>query len=443
MRTKRILAGLGFMVAYLLVVFLPLILIMSSIGASGRPFWIELSVGLAYTGLAMIGLQFVLTARLGWLKEPFGSDLVYFFHHKIAILAVVLVAAHPVVLFLYSSGYLALLNFSRMPLRVWMGLSALVLLALLVLAAVLRKKLHIEYFLWRVLHGLVAIAIVILALTHVIQAGTYIGHPWKAALWILYGVFWVATIFYARIIKAIILWKHPYRVEEVKPERGNVTTVVIAPLGHKGFQFKPGQFAWLNAWNKPGQGLEHPFSIVSSAEHPERLAFSIKALGNYTNRIKDIKAGQKVYVEGPYGAFSVDRYPEAGQFVFIAGGIGITPFMSALRTLADRHEMRPLLLLYANKTWDGVTFREEIEELKKRLNLRVVHVLELPPDGFKGESGYLNKEILEKYIPDMHKKHTTRIFICGPVKMMDSIERTLSALHINGHDLISERFDLV
>ena len=64
--------------------------------------------------------------------------------------------------------------------------------------------------------------------------------------------------------------------------------------------------------------------------------------------------------------------------VLIAGGVGITPMMSMIRTLADRGDKRPVILLYGSKDWESITFREELETLKARLNLTVVHVLADP-----------------------------------------------------------------
>ena len=81
-----------------------------------------------------------------------------------------------------------------------------------------------------------------------------------------------------------------------------------------------------------------------------------------------------------YDLAAIDN--KAAGCVFVAGGVGITPVMSMLRTLADRGDERPLLLIYGSKDWDSITFREELDELKKRLNLQVEHVLTDPPPGW-------------------------------------------------------------
>jgi predicted ferric reductase len=147
-----------------------------------------------------------------------------------------------------------------------------------------------------------------------------------------------------------------------------------------GFRFEPGQFAWITVGKSPFAITRHPFSISSSAEKTGRVAMSIKAAGDFTRKIGRLQPGAAAYLDGPYGAFTVDRHNGPG-FVFIGAGVGITPLMSMLRTMADRRDPRPCYLFFGNREWEGVAFREEIEELESRLNLEVVHVLSRPPEG--------------------------------------------------------------
>ncbi|MDQ3396477.1 MAG: oxidoreductase, partial [Deinococcota bacterium] len=141
-----------------------------------------------------------------------------------------------------------------------------------------------------------------------------------------------------------------------------------------------------------------------------------------------------------HGAFSVDRYPDVG-YVFIGGGVGITPVMSSLRTLADRKDPRPLLLLYGNKDWEGAAFREELEALKTRLDLEVVYVIEEPPEGWEGEKGFIDAELLEKYLPKEKIRRT--FFVCGPGVMMDAVHDALLEHGVPAGKIQMERFNLV
>jgi predicted ferric reductase len=195
----------------------------------------------------------------------------------------------------------------------------------------------------------------------------------------------------------------------------------VRPDGHEGFGFKPGQFAWLTVWNSPFAIKEHPFFSSSAADSGE-FSFTVKELGDFTGMVKEISSGERVYLDGSHGQFTVDRWG-GPKNVFVAGGIGVTPIMSMLRTLADRGDRRPLLLVYASRTWEDVIFREELEGLEERLNLRVAHVIEDPPDGWEGERGYVTAGVLDCCLPEGHEE--CEYFTCGPDPMMDAVERAL------------------
>lgn len=101
-----------------------------------------------------------------------------------------------------------------------------------------------------------------------------------------------------------------------------------------------GQFGWLTVWGSPSKITGHPFSLSSSAAVTDgRVDMSIRNLGDFTSEIDKVPVGRRVYLDGPYGAFTVGN--SADVHVLIAGGIGITPMMSMIRTLADRGDKRP------------------------------------------------------------------------------------------------------
>ena len=443
MRKQYVVQGIFWILIYLLLVSAPLILLLIGEVPDGREFWRELSVALGFAGLAMMSLQFVLTARFKAIKAPYGADIVYHFHRQVSLVGFVLIVAHPLLLFVFSPNTLALLNLFNAPWRARAGVTAVLLLMALIALSLWRKRLKIEYTTWRIWHGILAVMIVVLAIVHVVLARHYLNTPWKQGLWIAYGVFWVGLLFYVRVLKPLQLLRRPYQVVSVTPERGNAWSLTVAPIGHQGMHFQPGQFAWITVWNSPFSEAEHPFSFSSSANNRDKLTFTIKELGDFTSKIKNLQPGLKVYVDGPFGHFSLDRHVHAEQYVFIAGGVGITPIMSMLRTLAERGEQRPLILFYSNRDWENVIFREEIEHLKGALNLEVVHVLEKPPAGWDGERGYISQAILEKFMPEVKQKNTLEVFICGPQPMLKAVEQALVNLRVPFGDFHSERFDLV
>jgi 3-phenylpropionate/trans-cinnamate dioxygenase ferredoxin reductase subunit len=261
-------------------------------------------------------------------------------------------------------------------------------------------------------------------------------------LWTAYTVFWILLLFYVRLFKPLLLLRKPYQVSQVTGEHGNAWTLEIKPVGHAGMRFQPGQFAWLTFGRSPFSETEHPFSFSSNAEHSDSTTFTIKELGDFTRTVKDLPVGQRIYVDGLFGIMSTDQYPDAKSFVLIAGGIGIAPMMSMLRTAAERGDTRSLKLFYAIDNWEDATFREEIEELTHELKLEVVYVLRNPPEMWKGESGYITKEILERYLPQA-RDDSFEVFICGPEPLMNSVEQALVQMGVFIGSIHAERFDLV
>jgi len=166
---------------------------------------------------------------------------------------------------------------------------------------------------------------------------------------------------------------------------------------------------------------------------------TIRNLGDFTSAIDKVPVGQRVYVDGPYGAFTIGN--PADMHVLIAGGVGITPMTSMIRTLADRGDRRPVILLYGSRDWESITFREELETLKARLNLTVVHVLADPPPGWTGERGFITAEVFKRHLPPPYADH--EYFICGPNVMMDAIEAALGEMKVPMSKYHSERYSFV
>jgi predicted ferric reductase len=165
----------------------------------------------------------------------------------------------------------------------------------------------------------------------------------------------------------------------------------------------------------------------------------VKALGDFTSRISELEPGIPVYVDGPHGVFSID-HSEGPGFGLIAGGVGIAGLISMLRAMADREDVRPGVLVYANRDWEGVAFREELEHLSRRMTLTVVHVLEHPPPDWTGETGYVTGDVLARALPPSFRRF--QFFICGPGPMMDAAEGALLDIGVPGERVHTERFDM-
>src|SRR5262245_14675403 len=115
--------------------------------------------------------------------------------------------------------------------------------------------------------------------------------------------------------------------------------------------------------------------------------------------------------------------------------------ISMIRTLADRGDKRPVVLLYGSKDWESIMFREELEALKARLDLKVVHVMPNPPAGWTGEKGNIDAAAFKRHpaTPSADHEH----FTSAPGVMMDAIEKALGQLHVPMTKYHSERYSFV
>lgn len=398
------------------------------------------AMALGYAGAAMLGVQFVLTARFKRACAPFGIDLIYYFHRYLAMVLLVLIALHALIAAWLDPGTVGPLDPRHAAPAISLGRLALVLIAILLISSLWRKRIGIGYDHWRRLHGVLAILALLLAVSHVEWAAHMLNSPGKRLAWTLLSLAWLGLIVHVRLLRPWRLLRHPYRVQAVTAEHGRSVSLQLHAVGHRGFDYQPGQFAWLSVGDSPFALREHPFSLASSPTRPGTITFTIKALGDFTTAIAGCQPGTIAYVDGPYGAFSCDRCPDAAGLVFIAGGVGIAPIISMLRALADRADPRPLWLFYGNRLWQHTLFREELQLLGTRLNLHLVHILGEPEADWQGERGLLRQDVLIRHLPE--HRADLHYFICGPQPMIAVAEQALKALAIPLRQVHSEIFDL-
>ena len=427
--------GTVWIALFLGVSLAPLVFALIGTTRPGQGFVTDFSVALGFVGLAMMGLEIALVARFSAFAAPFGAVSLLQFHRHIGYLGLAFIVTH--VMLSAEWGRLAALDLAAWPPYLWFGVLAFTSLIALMVTSIWRTRLRLSYEAWHIAHSILAIVVMCAAVAHILFINYYIDSPWKQALWVFMSASFVVLLVWMRIIKPLRLRERPWRVESVAAERGRTTTLVLVPVGHGGFRFEPGQFAWFMFGLSPFAMTQHPFSISSSAEVPGMLAVTIKALGDFTSRADEIKPGTTVFVDGPHGVFSIDQNEGPG-FCFIAGGVGITPIMSMIRTIADRGDLRPVILFYANDTWEDVVFRDQIEALRGKLSMRLVHVLGRPPDGWPGETGRVTREILLRHLPPGFERF--QFFVCGPMPMLEAVERSLLEIGARPERVHTERF---
>ncbi len=429
---------------YLFLILFPLIVgAVAHPGGAQRAFVLEFAVACGYVGLAMIVFEFALIARVQFLAGAFGQDALQQFHRQMGYVAMIFVLAHPIFLFLYGYPWTLLSPFSGATLWMWRwGVISFWALILLVLLTIVRKHLKISYERWQVAHRGLAIVVVPCALIHVEEIGYYAHSTAMECLWASYLALLVGLVVHYRIFRPIKLWQRPWEVIQTIPEAGSALTLVVHPVGHDGFDFEPGQFAWLNMGRTPFHFEQHPISFSSSAERERggAIAFTIRALGDWSGKIVPaIKPGMRIWVDGPYGVFSSDQQQGPG-YVLIAGGIGITPLRSICETMAMREDYRPIIVFYASRDYQDITFREDFERLQTRMNLKVVYVLQESDQNWIGETGHITTEMLLRHLPPQYKRF--QYFVCGPSPLMDAMERALPSIGVPPESVHTERFDI-
>jgi NAD(P)H-flavin reductase len=128
-------------------------------------------------------------------------------------------------------------------------------------------------------------------------------------------------------------------------------------------------------------------------------------------------------VDGPHGSFE----PRPGvPLLVVVAGIGITPAMSILRTLADARDPTPVTLVYGSRRWEDTTFRDELAALDGVGGIRVVHVLSAPEDDWTGERGRVDAELLARVL--RAGVHPVDAFVCGPPAMVDAAAAALATV---------------
>lgn len=432
--------ALAWWLAWLGLTLLPMAIALAPPRPASAGFVPELGRLLGLLGLGVLIAQAAISGRQRWFAPGLGQDDLLQFHRVVGIGGLALVLCHPLLMFAGDPAFLAWLDPRADALRAITLAGLGVALLALVVSSLWRQALRISYEHWRLLHGVLAIVVVAGGLGHALMAGHLTGAGWKQATLGLLAFASVALVLETRLLRPWRLRRRAWQVTAVRPERGGCTTLALAPEGHAGLRFAPGQYAWLTLGERPLRLQQHPFSMASSADERE-IAFTIKAQGDFTGSLAAVRPGTHAWLEGPYGVFTWRPGACPGGAVFVAGGVGITPIMSMLRTARDRGGREPLWLVYGNGGWDEVLFREELDALAEALPLTVVHVLEEAPDDWPGETGHIDAALLRRHLPaDLS---TMAGFVCGPPALADAAGPVLLDLGLPSRNLYAERFDLV
>jgi ferredoxin-NADP reductase len=210
-----------------------------------------------------------------------------------------------------------------------------------------------------------------------------------------------------------------------------------------GFTFRPGQAIDLVLQDPAVAGADsgrHTFSIVSAPHQDELVVTTRMRDSAFKNALKRLPVGGAAQIEGPFGSLTLHNKPDRAA-VFIAGGIGITPFMSILRHAAQGALQQRLVLLYSNRTPEDSAFLSELQRLEGedpyfRLLATMTRMKEsrLP---WMGETGKIDEALLKRATATLANPI---YYVAGPPAMVGALRDTLERAGIDGDDIRSEEF---
>ena len=212
---------------------------------------------------------------------------------------------------------------------------------------------------------------------------------------------------------------------------GHITHDVLQIFTEKPhqFDFTPGQATEISI-NKDGwQNENRPFTFTS-LPNDDYLQFTIKtyqAHKGVTNELLQLKKNDELILHDVFGAIAYRR-----EGIFVAGGAGVTPFISIFRYLRSKNEIGDNKLIFANKTKDDIILKHEFESI---LGKNFINILsDEEAEGYS--HGYITEKFLKKHIADFNKN----VYLCGPPQMMEAVEKILKNLHVEEKLIIKEAF---
>lgn len=371
------------------------------------------------TGMALLALSFVLASRARFLEPYFGGlDKMYRLHHTLGLTAFGLMLAHPVALALRLVPMRlpqALLFIFPLHQRLAVNLGSYALWGVILLI-ILTLTSRIPYDTWKRSHqfmGLVLLAGTLHMLTLTPTPGQEVLIARAPVLrYYMLGLAFLglAAALYQTVLSPFLARRHRYRVTDLHRLNNEVIEIELTPEG-TGVDFFPGQYVFVSFHSEELTPETHPFTICSPADQ-RAIRLTVKALGDFTTALYErLRPGVHAQVEGPYGQF--DYRNGSSRQIWIAGGVGVAPFLSWARHLAHTGASTPQIEFYycVHSRGDAV-YHEELADLGTHLpNLNVVLICSV-------EQGHL-------HAADLRDLSDKDVFMCGPKRLTTDFRRQL------------------
>jgi predicted ferric reductase len=382
-------------------------------------------------GMVLFSLALVLTTKSKMVENSAGGlDKVYRLHQDIGALAFVLLLVHPLLLVLkYIPGNWAQAAIYLWPSQSWAVNFGIISLTMMIILLAMTFYVTMKYLDWKVSHKLLGIAFAA-GILHSFLITTDISRSPYLKLWmvIVCAIGLIAHIYGSYLIKIL---KRQYKYKVVKIEQnGKFNTVLLSPI-KKDLKYRAGQFAFLKfKTNNTDLNEAHPFTIASSpGSLPDgQIRFVIKGLGDFTSRLSEIKPGTIAKIDGPYGRFDYTKYNT--DQVWIAGGVGITPFLSFAQALLKSGFKKKITLYYCTRDMsEQVHYDELTSAADASKNFKIIQFC-------SDTKGQLTAQVINDTTGIKNKD----IFICGPPPMMHALKAQLLKLGVKKSYIHMEDF---
>jgi len=392
-------------------------------------------------------LQVILVSRPPWLEPAVGCDRLFRLHRYLGFAIGPLFLLHPSLLIVGNARrhHVALGQQFMDLAEDWPHVRLATIAFLLVVPTILsslpmiRKRLSHEA--WHLPHLTMYLALGLASL-HQVNGAELSSRPWVTGYWVaLHG--FVFSGFVARRIGRPLLnfARHRFRIDRIVSESDDVISVYLTGRRLDRFTFRAGQYVNVSFLSK-GLWTPHPFSF-SAAPNGRFVRLSIKAVGDFTRRARELPPGTSALLEGPLGAFTT-RTSTRHKFLMVAGGIGITPIRALVESLDP--ERRDVVLLYAAKTRNDLVFASELRALTARCHFILSRpsdtraTAEHPSDSWtadRSQHGRLDQNTLITLVPDLKNRD---VFVCGPPPMMTAMIGALRRLQVPESQIHYEQF---
>ncbi|MFA6273540.1 MAG: ferric reductase-like transmembrane domain-containing protein [Candidatus Paceibacterota bacterium] len=417
-----------------ILLFLPIVFWVSRIPLIDRfdsfnPIITSIGQILGLVGMAMFVITIILSSRLKFLEDYFGGlNKIYFWHHFLGGFSLVFLLFHPMVLVLKfittSLRSAALFFIPGTDLFITFGIIALLTLILLLIFTLF---INFPYKTWKITHKFMGVVFFFAILhTFFIPSDVSLYLPMKIYMGFLVSLGILAYL-YRTIFGSILVKKFFYTVDQINQLNDKVVEIVMSAKSER-INFLPGQFIFISFRGEGISRESHPFSISSGVQE-DKLKVIVKNLGDYTAKLGNLKTGIEAKIEGPFGKFSYLHSSSRDQ-VWIAGGVGITPFISMAKSFVNNNYK--VDLYYCTQTEDEMIFSKEFSEISiKNSNFRLVPFC-------ADIKGRISVQAIVNFSGNLLQKD---FFLCGPPLMMKNIRSQLIGMDVSRKNIHSEEFN--